>query len=110
MAAAAVVLPILGFVPAPSGRHARTGFGPMMGARLAWCIMESPSVWLFAWVFLSSPLPHAPSAWLLAALFFGHYVHRTFAFPLLMKNPGEKPVLVAALARPHPRQPAHQLG
>jgi steroid 5-alpha reductase family enzyme len=96
--AAAVVLPVLWFVPAPYGRHARKGFGPSIDARWAWIVMESPSVWLFTWVFLSAPGRRTASAWLLAALFETHYVQRTLVFPTLMRNPGRKPLLVAALA------------
>jgi 3-oxo-5-alpha-steroid 4-dehydrogenase 1 len=98
IAAGALVLPILWFVSAPYGRHARAGWGPSANARWTWIVMESPSVWLFSYVFLSSPGPHAPSVWLLAALFLTHYVQRTVVFPFLMKNPGQKPVIVAAMA------------
>ena len=57
IAAALGVFPVLFFVPAPYGRHLRQGFAPVMPARLAWVVMESPSVFVFAWCFWTqSPL------------------------------------------------------
>jgi steroid 5-alpha reductase family enzyme len=98
IAAGLLVLPILVFVPAPYGRHARGGFGPSMDARAAWIVMESPSVWLFAWVFFASEGSRTAWAVALAGLWELHYLQRTVVFPLLMRNPGRKPVLIAALA------------
>jgi protein-S-isoprenylcysteine O-methyltransferase Ste14 len=100
IAAALVVFPVLFFVPAPYGRHLRQGFGPVMPARLAWVVMESPSVFVFAWCFWTqSPFHDQPSAQLLAGLWLFHYLQRTFVFPLLMKSGGKgQPLLTVAIA------------
>ena len=97
-ALAALTFLILLRVPAPYGRHRRPGWGPEMHARLAWVLMESPSVWLFAAVFVRGP--HAGDAvpLLLLGLWELHYLQRTLVFPLLMRGEGRKPLVTVALA------------
>lgn len=79
--AAVVVFPLLFFVAAPYGRFTRAGWGPTMPARWGWVLMESPSVFLFAWLWWQNPgfgdalVTTLGVAWLL------HYLQRTFVFP-----------------------------
>ena len=98
--AAALVFPALLFIPAPYGRHARRGFGPMIPARLGWVVMEAVALVAFAWAFRAqNPFLDQPSVWFLAGLWVVHYLQRTFVFPLLMKAQGKKqPLLTVALA------------
>jgi protein-S-isoprenylcysteine O-methyltransferase Ste14 len=95
---AALTFPILLRVPAPYGRHRRSGWGPELNARVSWVVMESPSVWLFAAVFARGP--HAADAvpLLLFALWELHYLQRTLVFPLLMRGGARKPLVTAAMA------------
>ncbi len=96
---AALVFPMLFFIPAPYGRHARPGFGPAMPARAAWVLMESPSVFLFAALWWLHPHFGAPSVTLLGLAWLVHYVQRTFVFSLLMRGEvRRKPVLTVGLA------------
>ena len=95
---AALTFPILLWIPAPYGRHRRPGFGPEIGARLGWVLMESPSVWLFAAVFARGPHAGEAVPLLLLGLWELHYLQRTFVFPLLMRGGGRKPLLTVALA------------
>lgn len=96
---AAVVFPVLFFVPAPYGRHARPGFGPGLPARTAWVLMESPSVFLFAWLWWRNPGFGSLTVTALGLAWLAHYVQRTFVFSLLMRDQGKhKPLLTAALA------------
>src|ERR1039457_5118006 len=41
---AIAVVPYLLLRPAPYGRHTRKGFGPLVGARLAWLLIDRKSV------------------------------------------------------------------
>lgn len=98
-AAAAIVFPLLFFVPAPYGRHYRSGFGPSLPARLAWVVMESPSLVLFAALWWTLPVRFDASVALLAGLWLAHYAQRTLIFSLLMRGQGRrKPWLTVAMA------------
>jgi 3-oxo-5-alpha-steroid 4-dehydrogenase 1 len=70
----------------------------MVNARLGWVLMESPSVLVFAGVYLSSPrwgLGLAdPVSLVFLGLWLGHYLYRSFAFPFLMRDPGRMPILI----------------
>jgi 3-oxo-5-alpha-steroid 4-dehydrogenase 1 len=100
LATALVVFPVLFFVPAPYGRYLRSGFGPTMPAKLGWLLMESVSVFLFAWAFWTmSPFHDQPAAQWLAGLWLLHYVHRAFIFPFRMRGEGKgKPLLTVVMA------------
>ena len=90
---------VLLFVRAPFGRHARPGWGPTLGNRLGWVLMESPSVWWFPLVFLSGELARGPGNWLFFALWMTHYVHRDLIYPLRTRGPGHRiPLLIVAFA------------
>ncbi len=96
---AACTFPLLFFVTAPYGRHVRAGWGPMLNARVGWVLMESPSVFLFAWCWWHNGEFARPMVLALGALWLFHYVQRTFIFSLLMRGEGkQQPWLTAALA------------
>jgi protein-S-isoprenylcysteine O-methyltransferase Ste14 len=99
LAAAALVFPLLFFIPAPYGRHYRPGFGPSLPARLGWVVMESPSLVLFAALWWTLPERFEPSLALLAALWLTHYAERTLIFSALMRGEGRrKPWLTVGMA------------
>jgi protein-S-isoprenylcysteine O-methyltransferase Ste14 len=87
------------FVVAPYGRHSRTGFGPVLPARLGWVLMESPAVFALLAFFWTGEAPLQPGALVLLGLWLLHYVHRAFVFPFRMRGDGKTmPVLIAAMA------------
>lgn len=98
LGAAALTFVSLLFIVAPYGRHARPGWGPTVGARAGWILMESPSALGFAAIFAlgSHRAELAPLA--LCALWEAHYVHRTFVFPFrLPKTSRRMPLSIAAM-------------
>src|SRR5262245_6890660 len=69
-------------IAAPYGRHARHGWGPQVPAPLAWIVMEAPSPVLMTEFFLMGRR-HDPVSAAFLVLWVGHYVYRSFVFPLL---------------------------
>ena len=83
---AAMVFPLLFFVPAPYGRHFRPGWGPAVGSRVGWIAMEWPSVFVFALVWIANPQFGTPVVTALGLLWLAHYLQRTFVFSLLVRG------------------------
>lgn len=76
IALAVVTAVSLVFISAPYGRHGRPGWGPALPARVAWVLMETPSVVLFGTVsYLTG------GSGLFAAIWLSHYVYRAFVYP-----------------------------
>ena len=97
--AAAVVFPLLFFVPAPYGRHFRPGWGPALGSKVGWIAMEWPSVFLFGLVWVANPRFSTPMVLALGVLWLVHYLQRTFVFSLLLRDSGKRQsLLTVALA------------
>ena len=81
---AIAVVPYLLLHPAPYGRHSRKGWGPVVGARLGWILMEAPSPLLMVLFFLLGRRPYDAVAMVFLGLWLGHYIYRAFLFPLLL--------------------------
>jgi protein-S-isoprenylcysteine O-methyltransferase Ste14 len=97
--AAAIVFPVLFFVAAPYGRHARPGWGPTVPAKVGWLVMEAPSFFLFGAAWLFSPDFGTLTVTLLGVAWLVHYGQRTFVYPALMRGGGKgKPLLTVAMA------------
>jgi protein-S-isoprenylcysteine O-methyltransferase Ste14 len=97
----ALSLPVflaLTYVSAPYGRHARTGFGPTLPARLAWLLMEAPAALLFAAVYLAGSRRWGAAPLALLALWQLHYLHRAFLYPLKMRAGRSVPAAMVLLA------------
>jgi 3-oxo-5-alpha-steroid 4-dehydrogenase 1 len=85
------------FITAPYGRHAREGWGPTLSPRVAWVVMESPAVLLWAAFFFAGEHRAAPGSLALLALWMTHYVYRTFIYPTRIKESARRTPLVIAL-------------
>ena len=96
-ALAAVTALALLFITAPYGRHVRSGWGPTLGNRVGWVLMESPSVVVFALVFFTGPHRAETVPCVLFAVWQLHYVHRAFVYPFSLPPDGKRlPVFIAA--------------
>jgi len=99
-----LVLPLTLWVTAPFGRHFSARYGPTIGNRLGWIIMESPAIWWFTVVFVagvSGGIVNSKNflAWILWSLWMIHYVNRGFVFPLRIRTSGKQiPLLIVAFA------------
>ncbi len=98
-ASAVLTFLVLLRITAPYGRHLRPGWGPTLPARAGWIIMESPSVLLFAAIFLAGNRAQETVPLLLFALWQVHYLNRTFIFPLRLRETGKRmPAVIVAMA------------
>jgi len=85
--------------PAPYGRHGEgKAWGPAVPARLAWILMESPSVISFAACYALAPRPPWADAPLVVFLVLWqlHYAHRAFVFPFRLRRGAPMPAVVMA--------------
>ncbi|HRH02894.1 MAG TPA: DUF1295 domain-containing protein [Bacteroidia bacterium] len=99
MAVGIVTFFILLKVTAPYGRHSSSGWGPMISNRLGWILMEVPVMLCLLYFMREASVPLTNYAWMLLALFFFHYLNRTFIFPLRIKTKGKKmPLLIVVSA------------
>ena len=84
---------------APYGRHGDKAPGPKLSARFGWFLMESPSLFGFAALFLAGPHWMEPAPLVLASLWLIHYTNRTIVFPLrLPPSARPMPLIIAAMA------------
>lgn len=95
----AVTFLSLFFIVAPYGRHTRAGWGPTMGQRLGWVVMESPAFFGFLALYLMGAHATEPAPIALAALWLLHYGQRTFVFPARIRATDKRtPVAIVATA------------
>jgi 3-oxo-5-alpha-steroid 4-dehydrogenase 1 len=94
------------FKTAVYGRYSTSqGWGPLIKAKIAWIVMESPNLWISASVFMFARSQRQPQAEnpvniLLLLFFFVHYIHRDLIFPFKMAScePTDMPASVMLLA------------
>jgi 3-oxo-5-alpha-steroid 4-dehydrogenase 1 len=78
---AAAIFMALFFIVAPYGRHTRRSWGPAIGDKLGWIVMEAPSPILFAAFFALGIKSVSLTAVAFLVLWEAHYVHRAFIYP-----------------------------
>ena len=85
-------------VPAPWGKTVNTNFGPLIPARLAWFVFESPNL---IWSYICWRREMELVNQILLALFVLHYLQRCVIYPLLLSantTPMPLTVVLAALS------------
>jgi 3-oxo-5-alpha-steroid 4-dehydrogenase 1 len=96
---ALVLFPILLTIPAPYGRHSSKQWGPMIGNRLGWFLMEFPALAVFLLFALPKADFHNIVVILAIFLWIAHYFHRDILFPLRIRTAGKKmPVVIMLFA------------
>jgi 3-oxo-5-alpha-steroid 4-dehydrogenase 1 len=78
---AAVIFVALFFIVAPYGRHTRRNWGPTIGDKLGWIVMEAPSPIFFAIFFAVGIKSITITAIAFLVLWEAHYIHRAFIYP-----------------------------
>ena len=89
IALAILLMPVQLFVTAPYGRHASRRWGPVIGNRLGWVIMEIVSPVALLAAFLWGGIPDTGVIWVCVALWIAHYMHRAIVFPLRIRTSGK---------------------
>ena len=96
---AALTFTALLFVSAPYGRHIRSGWGPTIGNRAGWVVMEAPAALAFAAWFVLDERTGTTAEWVFFGLWVAHYLHRAFIYPLGLRGVNKRmPVAVAGMA------------
>jgi len=81
---------LLFYVVAPYGRHTRRGWGPLIGDKAGWVLMEAPSPLVFsAWYLVGRP--GTVTSLVFLAMWLVHYVYRAFIYPLWVRE-SERPM------------------
>jgi protein-S-isoprenylcysteine O-methyltransferase Ste14 len=78
---AAVIFVTLFFIVAPYGRHSRRRWGPQIGDKLGWVVMEAPSPILFVALFILGIKYVSITTVAFLILWEAHYIHRAFIYP-----------------------------
>lgn len=89
-----VVFLYLLFVSAPYGRHERRGWGPHMGDKPGWVLMEIPTVVVFGLLFFIGTHTRSPVAIVFLCLWQFHYIYRTFVFPAMLRGNETLPLVI----------------
>ena len=72
-------------------------WGPSVGNRLGWILMESPVFIAMVLLWIFSPRRGQPAEIVMASLFLLHYFQRSFIFPMLIRGKSRMPLAIVAL-------------
>ena len=87
------------FVVAPYGRHIRRGWGPAVGNKLGWVVMEAVSPVVFAACFLFRNQTSSFTAIIFLLLWEAHYIHRAFIYPFSLRGKNRQmPLIIVSFA------------
>ena len=81
-------------IPAPYGRHLRSGWGLRLPSGLNWFMMEVPALLVFVVVVVQSQ-PHSKITWMFCVLWCLHYGYRSLIYPWFVRGSRSMPVTLA---------------
>jgi len=85
---------VLFFVTAPYGRHAKSGWGPIVDNRVGWLLMESPAPLLFFLFYILSDRKIESTAIAFLILWESHYLFRSFVYPFTLQKKKNMPLVI----------------
>jgi len=91
---AAVIFILLSFISAPYGRFGRKGWGQIVPSRIAWIVMEMPSLVIPILLMIYSSF--SPVSLIFLLIWLSHYFHRTIIYPFRISDP-QKPFSILIL-------------
>lgn len=94
---AVVVFVALQRVSAGYGMMYSKKWGPSVGNRLGWVLMESPVFFAMLLFWLLSPRRWEPAPMVMAIFFLLHYFQRSFIFPFKIKGKSRMPLAIVAM-------------
>jgi len=96
---AVCVFVALQWISAPYGRHQRDGWGPALGQRTAWILMETPTLITFLLcVWLGDRGGNGP-ALVFLLMWIAHYGYRSLIYPFRLRGSGKTmPITVVVMA------------
>ncbi len=94
---AVVVFVALRFVTPGYGMFYNPKWGPTVGNRLGWVMMETPSFICMAVLWACSDRCGESALIVMASLFLLHYFQRSFIFPFLIKGKNRMPLVIILL-------------
>ena len=97
IALALVVFVALRFITPGYGMFYTSKWGPTVGNRLGWIIMEAPVFICMGILWVMSPRSGELPLIVMASLFMLHYFQRSFIFPLLIKGKNRMPLAILLL-------------
>ena len=96
-ALAVVVFFALQRITAGYGMMYNRRWGPTIGNRIGWILMEAPSFAAMLVLWLLSPRAAHPALIVMATLFEIHYFQRSFIFPFLIRGKSRMPIAIIAM-------------
>lgn len=91
---ALIVFVALHRVSAGYGMMYNPKWGPTVGNRLGWVLMETPSFVAMLLLWILSDRAWQPAPAVMASLFELHYFQRSFIFPMLIRGRGRMPLAI----------------
>jgi 3-oxo-5-alpha-steroid 4-dehydrogenase 1 len=82
------------FIAAPFGRHTTERWGTSINNKMAWGVMEFPSLAIMVYFLFSGDNSFKSYAWILFVFWILHYFNRTLIYPFRIKSTLKKMPLV----------------